>query len=109
LGYPSGLYLQESAMNSAGNATKAVAIEIYVASHCFVCDFAQEIAELIRREYPQIPLRWLDIEQGAVMPENVFATPTYLLNGQVWFLGNPTPEQVRHALAELGYHGEGGK
>lgn len=84
-----------------GNLHGEVTVEIYVAGHCFVCAFAQEIAALIREEYPDVHLRWLDIEQGAQMPEQVFATPTYLLNGRIWFLGNPTPDQVRRSLDEL--------
>jgi|GEM_PF-3531132 len=32
------------------------------------------------------------------IPEVVFATPTYLLNGRSWSLGNPSPQQVADML-----------
>ena len=32
------------------------------------------------------------------IPEAVFATPTYLLNGRVWSLGNPSPAKVQETL-----------
>jgi hypothetical protein len=35
------------------------------------------------------------------IPEAVFATPTYLLDGRLWFLGNPSPDQVRARLSSL--------
>ena len=37
----------------------------------------------------------------AVAPDNVFATPTYLLDGQRWSLGNPSSQQVRDLLGKL--------
>ncbi|MFN3333366.1 MAG: hypothetical protein ACK47M_12725 [Caldilinea sp.] len=48
-------------------------------------------------------LRVVDLAvPGEVIPEIVFATPTYLLDGRVWSLGNPSPEQVRNTLNRLG-------
>ena len=32
------------------------------------------------------------------IPEAVFATPTYLLNGRLWSLGNPSPAKVQETL-----------
>ena len=79
-----------------------VEVVIYVASHCFNCGYAQEIAALIRREYPTVKLSVVDVaEPQAKVPEQVFATPTYLLNGKLWSLGNPSPEQVRMKLGQV--------
>ena len=35
------------------------------------------------------------------IPEAVFATPTYLLNGRVWSLGNPSHAQINAAWGAL--------
>lgn len=79
-----------------------VVVEIFVAEHCFVCDYAYEVADTIRRNFPTVDLRVIDIQKTTQpIPERVFATPTYLLNGRVWSLGNPSPQQVQETLTEL--------
>ncbi len=37
---------------------------------------------------------------SAQRPENVFAAPTYLLNGKVISLGNPYPNELRRKLED---------
>jgi hypothetical protein len=81
--------------------TKAAEVTIYVSKHCFNCVYALEIAAAIRREFPHVKLIVIDVtESHAALPIQVFATPTYLLNGKTWFLGNPSPEQVRMKLSQ---------
>jgi hypothetical protein len=79
-------------------ATGTGVIEIYISGHCFVSAYTYEVVEMIQREFPQVDVHLIDIEQTVDVPDTVFATPTYLLNGQVWSLGNPSPEKVREAL-----------
>jgi hypothetical protein len=76
-----------------------VQVTVYVSSHCELCRYARQVAESIQRDYPQVRLRLVDLD-GATegIPESVFATPTYLLDGQVWSLGNPSPEKIREGL-----------
>lgn len=77
-------------------------VAIYVAGHCSVCAYAYEIADLIRREFPDIAVRLVDVADAAEpLPESVFATPTYLLDGRRWFLGNPSPAEVFKTLSKL--------
>ncbi len=87
-------------------ARPKVVVQIYVADHCRTCDYAWEVAAAIRSQFPQVELHVIRLgEEGASIPEEVFATPTYLLNGRVWSLGNPSPEEVvtrlSQALADL--------
>ena len=85
--------------------TADVRVDIFVAQHCFVCEYAYEIAKLIEKDFSEVKLRMIDINDAdEVIPEAVFATPTYLLNDQVWSLGNPSPEQVTERLTELLEH-----
>ncbi len=81
----------------------SVTIEIFVANHCPTSQFAQEIANQITQHFPSICLRVTNVtDADAVVPEIVFATPTYLLNGRVWSLGNPSWQQVQQALKFVG-------
>lgn len=74
-------------------------LAIYIAEHCEVCQYALEVAAWIRQSYPQIDLQIVDIHQTTEpVPESVFATPTYLLDGRVWSLGNPSTAKVREAF-----------
>lgn len=77
-------------------------LTIYVSGHCEVCRYAHEVAARIRADFPQVELRMVDLETTQEkVPEEVFATPTYLLNGRVWSLGNPSPEQVQTTFQAL--------
>ena len=79
-----------------------VVVSIYVAQHCGICEYAYEIAELIRTRFPQVAVRLIDMETTAEeIPDSVFATPTYLLNGRVWSLGNPSEQKVQDAFEHL--------
>ena len=75
--------------------TDEVELVIYVAPHCSVCAYAYEVAEDIRQRFPDVNLKLVDMESTTEpIPETVFATPTYVLNGRVWSLGNPSPDMV---------------
>jgi hypothetical protein len=76
-----------------------VEVTIYVAQHCRTCDYSYQVAEDIQRDFPDVNVRIVDLEHTTEMvPEAVFATPTYLLNGLVWSLGNPSPAKVEETL-----------
>ena len=74
-------------------------VDIYVTEHCPICRYAHEVAAMIRDEFPAVVVRMIPLgATDTAIPESVFATPTYLLNGERWSLGNPSPAQVRGAL-----------
>ena len=77
-------------------------LAIYIAEHCEICEYALEVAAWIRQSYPRVDLQIVDIHQTTEpVPECVFATPTYLLNGQVWSLGNPSADKINTTFGEL--------
>jgi hypothetical protein len=50
---------------------------------------------MVRQHVPEVEVRLIDITvPGIRRPENVFAVPTYLLNGKVCSLGNPDSEKL---------------
>ena len=76
-------------------------LDIYVAPHCHICDYAYEVAETIRQQYPQVQVRIIDLHTTPeAIPEIVCVTPTYLLNGQMWSLGNPSPAKIQAAFLQ---------
>lgn len=82
-----------------GTDAPATSLAIYVSEHCPNCVYAREVADAIRMRYPAVVVDVIDVsESRAAVPEAVFATPTYLLNGRVWSLGNPSEEMIRSAF-----------
>ncbi|MCL4831291.1 MAG: hypothetical protein KJZ86_02585 [Caldilineaceae bacterium] len=79
---------------------EAVRVDIYVTAHCIICEYAYEVADIIRSDFPEVKVRMLDLAHiDEEIPEAVFATPTYLLNGRLWSLGNPAPEEVQSRIS----------
>lgn len=75
-------------------------LTIYILSNCEICRFAVETAAEIRRAYPHVHVDVVDLATTREpVPDVVFATPTYLLDGRVWSLGNPSSDQIRAAFA----------
>lgn len=80
----------------------SVDLTIYVSRHCEVCRYAYEVAGEIRSRFPHVRVTLVDLETTPeAVPEAVFATPTYLLNGRVWSLGNPSPEKIQTTFQAL--------
>lgn len=75
-------------------------LEIYVTSHCSNCQYSQSVAERIRVRYPHVIVEIIDVEtMPEAIPDTVFATPTYVLNGSVWSLGNPSELLIRETFS----------
>ena len=76
-----------------------MALEIYVEAACSTCERARELADAMTRLYPGISVDVVDISNSDhEMPEAVFAVPTYMLNGIVISLGNPSYEELTNKL-----------
>ena len=75
-------------------------VDIYVVEGCRNCLFAKGVADDIRRDFPTVQVRVIDMSATSEqIPDAVFATPTYLLNGHVWSLGNPSPQDIQQRLS----------
>lgn len=94
--------LSTSGANQQSPSVQPDVLELYISAHCPNCVYAVEIAKFIRAQFPTVTLRIIDIHQTTEqIPEAVFATPTYLLNGRVWSLGNPSHAQIAAAWGAL--------
>ncbi len=72
-------------------------LQVYVSETCWTCQETLAIAREMQLEFPGIVVEVLDLAD-VERPEEVFAVPTYLLDGTVIYLGNPSREQLRRRL-----------
>lgn len=74
-------------------------LTIYVAEHCATCTEARRLSDYVSRILPHITIVLVELNKPtAEIPESVFASPTYMLDGRVIFLGNPSPTQLVEQL-----------
>lgn len=72
-------------------------LDVYVRDHCWTCEEAEQIVSDMRDQFPDVDIALLDINPNE-WPQQVFAVPTYVLDGKVISLGNPTRERLQLEL-----------
>ena len=72
-------------------------LNIYVADHCENCREALRLADLAAT-LPGVDVQVVSLDTYDQIPQAVVAVPTYLLDGRVISLGNPSPEGLLHLL-----------
>lgn len=87
-----------------GSEGRAATLRIYVSQHCWACQEALRLAREVERRFARLNLELIDVgSEGSRNIDDVFAVPTYVLNGRTLSLGNPTPgelfSQIEQALA----------
>ena len=82
-------------------------LEIYITDQCTNCQEAVLIAEQAR-SIAGLSVTVVNLDEpGQRVPPQVFAAPTYVLNGQVVSLGNPQRDTFLAGLrAELAHSSE---
>ena len=80
----------------------AIALQVYVTDACAACARSRELAREIAREFRQVHVTVLEISTLPVQewPESLFATPTWLWNGQRYCLGTPDPRALRQDITD---------
>ena len=71
-------------------------LDIYIDESCGNCNEARHIAEHVRQQLPQIDVNLIEI--SGKRPDNVFAVPTYVLDGNTIYLGNPAETEIIERL-----------
>lgn len=77
-----------------------IILDIYITDDCWSCEESMRIVNDIIPLFPEAKISLLNLEDNDA-PEEVFAVPTYVLNGRVTFLGNPTRKQLINKLKTL--------
>ena len=71
-------------------------LDIYIDDNCETCSHARHIANQVKDRMPQVEVNL--IELTGEKPDNVFAVPTYLLDGATLYLGNPSETELFERL-----------
>ncbi|MFQ5855850.1 MAG: thioredoxin family protein [Anaerolineae bacterium] len=75
-------------------------LEAYVADGCYGCGEARAIAKEISTRFPELQVDIINLDDPkAERPFSVFAVPTFLLNGELLWLGNPQREDAVQQIA----------
>jgi hypothetical protein len=65
-------------------------LRIFVDGGCPGCAEARRLGNVAQEQLPLLDVELIDITvQGTLIPKQVFAVPTYVLNGKTQWLGNP--------------------
>ena len=75
-------------------------LTVYISDDCWSCEETHRILDEVTPQFPNLLLRRVDTQQEP-LPEGVFAVPTYLLDGKVISLGNPTRAALQKRLSAL--------
>ena len=75
-----------------------VELHVYIVEECWACSEARRIIADVAPQLPGVDVELRNLND-ARRPDNVFATPTYVLDGRTIFLGNPTREELLQKLA----------
>jgi len=73
-------------------------LQVYISDECWSCTETVRLVADITSYFPQLQVKVCDTAHTP-LPENVFAVPTYVLDGRILYLGNPTREEL---LSRLG-------
>ena len=76
-------------------------LEIFVEANCSLCQRALSLAEDVDGRYPDLAVRVIDVREPAGQRDDVFAVPTFVLDGRVVSLGNPKQSFLRSEIESL--------
>ena len=71
-------------------------LRVYVSDDCWSCQETRRIVAEITPQFPEVTVELLEMDGDR--PDDVFAVPTYVLNGRVIFMGNPTRGELSQKL-----------
>ncbi len=74
-------------------------LQVFVARGCAACRRARALARRLANQFPQVHVEVVELDGQRLVPDQVVATPTYLLDGRRLWLGNPTPEAAQRELS----------
>ena len=79
-----------------------VKLDVYIADDCWSCEETQRIVAHIAAIMPQVNISTFNLsDENTERPAEVFATPTYVINDRVTYLGNPTQAELRQKLEAI--------
>lgn len=82
----------ERTVSTSGN--KSI-LRIYIGKHCWSCEEALRLAAEVKKRFSGLFVDVVDLDNvDSVNHDDVFSVPTYVFNGSIISLGNPTLEEL---------------
>jgi hypothetical protein len=75
-------------------------LDVYITENCWACEESRRIIAEIAPRFPEIAFEIRNLSDER-RPNQVFATPTYVLNDKTIFLGNPSREALIEKLEAI--------
>ena len=72
-------------------------LDVYIEDTCWACAESRRIVADIAHQVPSVDIELRNLDDTR-RPGAVFATPTYVLDGRVIYMGNPTREELIQKL-----------
>lgn len=82
------------------NVSHALRLQVYTSSHCVNCEEAKRLAHTVARMFPDVVVEVIDLDVTPGRSADVYAVPTYVLNNEVCYLGNPSLEDLSLTLRQ---------
>ena len=88
----------DSESMEAGNGVK---LQVFVKKNCRICSRARQLATQADEQFPNLEVAIVDINEAQPDRDDVFAVPTFVLDGRVLSLGNPQASELHEEVALL--------
>ncbi|MCP4418165.1 MAG: hypothetical protein GY805_16205 [Chloroflexi bacterium] len=75
-------------------------LTVYISDDCWSCEETYRILDEVTSQFPTLTVSLVNTRQEP-MPDGVFAVPTYVLNGNIISLGNPSRASLAQKLTAL--------
>lgn len=93
--------MQAPLLSEVNMKKRSLLLRIYVARHCETCAEARRIAEKTRQTYENVQVEIMELDgENAANPDDVFSVPTWVLDGKVISLGNPSYDELSAKLSQ---------
>jgi hypothetical protein len=77
-------------------------LTVYTATHCPVYNRTWNLIAQFNQHHPQIPMQVINLDDPDIeCPSLVIGTPTYMWNGKIIFLGNPSETDLIFQLSKI--------
>lgn len=77
-------------------------LQVYVSQHCAWCSRSVALAEAVASHFNDVTVEVVDLDDpSASKPDQLFAVPTFLLDGQLLCLGNQEEEWLIRRLQQV--------
>ena len=76
-----------------------VTLKVFVEEDCWSCSESRRIIAEITPQFPEIVVELVNLT-AQNRPDDIFAVPTYKLNGRIISLGNPYPQELRRKIQD---------